>query len=81
MKLEATDAELALMGQEDVGPPVHSNAEAKPVNDGKRKANAGGNDNGKNKPKRLKGAGRCDTYTDLTNTIENIFLATQATMP
>ena len=83
IRLEAADAELALAAQAEVGPPVQSLAEAKPDNNGKRKANAGGegNGNGKGKQKRFKGAGRYGAYTDLTDTIKNIYLATQAMMP
>lgn len=80
MRLEAADAELALTAQMEVA--QQPTAGDQTNNGVKRKTNAGGNGNGKNnQPKRFKGVGRYDMYTNLTDTTENIYLATQATMP
>lgn len=80
MRLEAVDAELTSAAQMETSQQQTIEDQLNSVS--KRKTNAGGNGNGKNnQPKRLRGARRYDTYTDLTGTIENIFLATQATMP
>lgn len=75
MRLEAADAELALSAQTEVVLPPQPIAKVQSNNGRKRKANTGGNGNGKNaKPKCLKGAGRYDTYTDLTDAIDKIYL-------
>lgn len=80
--MEADDAELALTAQTETSLSPQLIVEAQPNNGGNRKADAGGNENGKNsKPERLKDGTRYDTYTDLTDMIENIYLATQTTMP